>query len=304
MPRLRAASRLALAPQPLSVITARGLMSGPMPSRVSNWRLSLASPLVRWKSSGRPSKSVFRWILVENPPRERPRAWPSCPPLAPADETCARTAVLSNIWTRCAVRLNPASAWKNASNAPVRLSRQKRFQIVCTQSTKRLARTIGAGREDVADLDIAVGDDHAVDEEVEQRALALEISVRQALADAPAESLGLGGEFRRLILPLGLGEEVLLLALQRQDTRLGLAPPPFVLGERDNAGQISLGQPLDLLAKARAPTPPRLARRACHSCGSQWPPRARSIARAIICGCASTSHRSAQTRSSSGLAGM
>ena len=50
------------------------------------------------------------------------------PPLAPAAETWARTTVLSNICTRCAVGLRPASAWKNASNTPARLSRQKRFQ--------------------------------------------------------------------------------------------------------------------------------------------------------------------------------
>jgi hypothetical protein len=50
------------------------------------------------------------------------------PPLAPAAETCARTIVESNIWTRCAVRLRLASASKKASNTPARLSRQKRFQ--------------------------------------------------------------------------------------------------------------------------------------------------------------------------------
>jgi len=52
------------------------------------------------------------------------------PPLAPAAETCARTAELSNICTRCAVRLSPASAWKKASKTPVRLSRQNRFQTL------------------------------------------------------------------------------------------------------------------------------------------------------------------------------
>src|SRR5437868_8553702 len=54
-------------------------MSGPMSSRISKLRLSLASPPVRWKVSGKPSKSNFRWILVEKPPRERPRACPFCP---------------------------------------------------------------------------------------------------------------------------------------------------------------------------------------------------------------------------------
>jgi len=55
---------------------------------------------------------------------------PLLPPLAPAAETCARTAVLSNIWTRCAVGLNWAKASRNASNTPVWLSRQKRFQTL------------------------------------------------------------------------------------------------------------------------------------------------------------------------------
>ena len=57
----------------------RGRMSGPMSSDVSNCVLSLASPPVRWKSRGLPSRSVLRWILVEKPPRERPNAWRCCP---------------------------------------------------------------------------------------------------------------------------------------------------------------------------------------------------------------------------------
>ena len=50
------------------------------------------------------------------------------PPFAPAAETCARTVVESNICTRCAVWLIPASASKKASNTPAWLKRQKRFQ--------------------------------------------------------------------------------------------------------------------------------------------------------------------------------
>jgi hypothetical protein len=52
------------------------------------------------------------------------------PPLAPAADTCARTTVLSNIWTKCADGLRLAKASKNASNTPARLSRQKRFQTL------------------------------------------------------------------------------------------------------------------------------------------------------------------------------
>jgi len=36
----------------------------------------------------------------------------------------------SNICTRCAVWLSPTSIWKKASNTPVRLSRQNRFQTL------------------------------------------------------------------------------------------------------------------------------------------------------------------------------
>jgi hypothetical protein len=47
MPRLRAPSRLALASYPLSVMAARGAMSGPRSRRISKLRLSLASPPVK-----------------------------------------------------------------------------------------------------------------------------------------------------------------------------------------------------------------------------------------------------------------
>ena len=52
------------------------------------------------------------------------------PPFAPAAETWARAVVLSKNWTKCAVSLHSASAWKNASNTPERLSRQNRFQTL------------------------------------------------------------------------------------------------------------------------------------------------------------------------------
>jgi hypothetical protein len=62
--------------------------------------------------------------LHEKPPRERPSAWSCCPLFVPAAETCARTTVLSNIWTRCAVRLVSAGNWKKASNTPERRKRR------------------------------------------------------------------------------------------------------------------------------------------------------------------------------------
>jgi hypothetical protein len=52
------------------------------------------------------------------------------PPFAPAAGTCARMTVLSNICTRCARSLKEASASKKISYTPLRLKRQKRFQML------------------------------------------------------------------------------------------------------------------------------------------------------------------------------
>ena len=68
-----------MASYPLSPMAARGRMSGPASSRIGHCGLSLASPPVSSNASGRSWKSVFRWILVEKPPLERPSAWPDCP---------------------------------------------------------------------------------------------------------------------------------------------------------------------------------------------------------------------------------
>ena len=68
--------------------------------------------------------------------KSKPSGWPKArehdpdakrlimlPPFAPAAETWARTAVESNICTKCAVSLIAARASKNASKVPDRLSR-------------------------------------------------------------------------------------------------------------------------------------------------------------------------------------
>ena len=64
---------------------------------------------------------------------------PFGPPFAPAADTWARTTVLSNIRTTCAVRLHSASMAKKASNTPALLSRENRFQTAF-QSPNRSGR--------------------------------------------------------------------------------------------------------------------------------------------------------------------
>jgi hypothetical protein len=57
------------------------------------------------------------------------------------------------------------------------LQREIAASTVCSRSPKRLASSVRAGRNDVTDLDHAVGDDHAVDQQLEQRPLPLEVRV-------------------------------------------------------------------------------------------------------------------------------
>jgi hypothetical protein len=115
---------------PLSPSTALGVMSGPISSRMSKLRLSLASPPVRWKASGNPSKSVLQVDFGGKPAARAPEGLVFLPPFAPAVETWARTTVESTIWTRCAVPLISAKMASIASKTPLWLSRQNRFHTL------------------------------------------------------------------------------------------------------------------------------------------------------------------------------
>ena len=88
--------------------------------------------------------------------------------------------------------------------------------IVCSQSRKRRVFPLRAGRDDVADLDGAAGDDHAVDQQLDQGPLPLEVRRGQSLSHAPAECLGVRGQPTGLVLSLGISHEILLLTVQGQ----------------------------------------------------------------------------------------
>ncbi len=88
-------------------------------------------------------------------------------------------------------------------------------EMVFTQLTKRAVRPVRGGREHVADLDVAVGDDHPVDEQLGQQPSLLEGDGGQPGPDGLAECLdpvGDGAEFQ--LLP-GRGVQLALLGEQR-----------------------------------------------------------------------------------------
>ena len=66
--------------------------------------------------------------------------------------------------------------------------------MVFTQLAKRAVRPVGGGREDVADLDLVVGDYHAVDEQFGELTPLLEGGGGEPGADGLAECLDAVGD--------------------------------------------------------------------------------------------------------------
>jgi hypothetical protein len=89
------------------------------------------------------------------------------------------------------------------------------IEMVFTQLAKRAVRPVGGGREHVADLDVAVGDDDAVDEQLGQLPPLLEGGGGQAGADGLAEGLDPAGDGAEFQLLPGGGIELALLGEQR-----------------------------------------------------------------------------------------
>ena len=114
-----------------------------------------------------------------------------------------------------------------------------------------MAFTLRAGWDDVADFDGTVGDDHAVNQQFEQRPLLIEAGFRQALPNTAAERLGMSGQPGCLAVPLCLVHEVMLLAVQRLQPGLDIAPTPLKLAQRHDPGEIRLCEPFDLVVEGR-----------------------------------------------------
>ena len=111
MPRLRAPSRLDLA-----VVTfvgdggARQNIGSDVEQEFEVAAVAGFAP-VRWKASGKPSRSTLRWILVRSR-HANGRAPDRLAPLCPAAETWAHATVKSNVCAESALSLSAASASK------------------------------------------------------------------------------------------------------------------------------------------------------------------------------------------------
>jgi hypothetical protein len=87
-----------------------------------------------------------------------------------------------------------------------------------------------AGWDDIADLDGAVGDDHAVNQQFEQPALTVEIGASQTFAHTLTERLSMGCQASRLALALRVVRKLMFLSVQRLQPVVGIAPTSLVFG--------------------------------------------------------------------------
>jgi hypothetical protein len=117
-------------------------------------------------------------------------------------------------------------------------------EMVFSQLAKGPVRSVGRGWQHVADLDVAAGDDHAVDEQLGQLPSLGEGGGGQPGPDGLAECLdpvGDSGEFQPL---LGSGVQLTLLGLERGAAAVQFLPFAFQLRQRDHFGQVGVQQPL------------------------------------------------------------
>jgi hypothetical protein len=125
------------------------------------------------------------------------------------------------------------------------------LEIVCTQVTKPRPGAARGGGDHVADLHLAVGHHHPVDQQLHQLAALVEAGLTQAHAKLLQHLGHRLGDAAHLDQPLPLGGD---LPLTRPQVRLLLAEGPVLPLEGvqvDHLGQVGLQQPLPLAGHAR-----------------------------------------------------
>ena len=115
--------------------------------------------------------------------------------------------------------------------------------------TKPDVLALGAGREDVADLDLIVRGYDAVDQQFDQLTPLIEARALQARRHTPAERLQRGREAQDLFEAVGLPGEPRLPLAEGLDAGLDLGAATPILRRRDDPAEIGLGQPLELLGQ-------------------------------------------------------
>jgi conjugative relaxase-like TrwC/TraI family protein len=130
--------------------------------------------------------------------------------------------------------------------APDTLYGRWRTEMVFPQLTKGRVRAVGCGWQHIADLDLVVGDDHAVDEQLDQQPPLGEGGGGQPGPDGLAERLDPIGHRAKLQPLLGDRVQLPLLGGQRGPVAVQLLALALQLRQSDHLGQVGVQQPLAL----------------------------------------------------------
>jgi hypothetical protein len=117
-------------------------------------------------------------------------------------------------------------------------------EMVFPQLTKGRVRAVGWGWQHVADLHLAVGHDHPVDEQFDQQPSLGERRRCQPRPDGLAERLDPIGDGTQLEALLGDGVQLALLGQQRGAAAVQLLPLMLQLRQLHHLGEVGVQQPL------------------------------------------------------------
>lgn len=123
------------------------------------------------------------------------------------------------------------------------------IEIVRTQMAKTDVFVLRRRGNDVADFDLVVGDDHAIDQQLHELMPLLEGGRGAPALHARTELRHPGRHTRHL----RLGGELTLLAREGLVPLIAVAAAALVFVERDDAAQVGVRQALPLLLDARSP---------------------------------------------------
>jgi hypothetical protein len=141
----------------------------------------------------------------------------------------------------------------NLSNRQMTLNyyaRRMWIEIVFTQMTKMNVFARRAARDHISDLDFSVFYNHPVNKQFYQFTFLFKSSILQANANASAEILDRSGQANELLFPVHLIVKLLLQIFQALALAIQVSSSPLVFRQRDNAIQISFGEPLQLGLKS------------------------------------------------------
>jgi hypothetical protein len=127
---------------------------------------------------------------------------------------------------------------------------RNRVEVVLTQMTKAHLLAAGAERDDIADLDLAVGDQHTIDQQLDELPLLGKVGAGQAGSNPRAEVGRRGSPAGEFGLPIHLGLQLVHLRTQRLQPLFQRLPSALVFRQREDGEQVGFGQPLQLPLEA------------------------------------------------------